>query len=452
MGFFDRFFRREKNDTINITSNNSKKEDTQFNTAEQELTKKFGKKPSQEDVKWRVYNQRIIEYASKRQRGLYRNNKLDMAKLLIEEARHKQALSTLFEICYLDLNGCNNIGEGISTEDMEKIDIREFDTKMAFLAPGIVRIIEDEITKLKISNDDAKKLFIDINNQMKPKKNMPLNPEEAWGKLVNRINKNQKIQSINPKDIPNTFKEIEDLIKNKEYNDVVALIQKLKSTFYSKKQERPSIKDIKEHLPELLNSKHPIISNAAESLLITIAKKDADSIEDLLVDYVKRIQNNFQESSESSIIGEIALINVELVKILIPKLIKNLREHPEWNVRRFSAFNLGTIGMKHSDLVKEAVPIMINYIKKPYEVTKRQPLKVKTNDYSISMDLSAEKMLGVDQRQWLKDVYIDSIAMIAKGDKQLILKYKALFKDIADKDKSEYSRKKAKKVIDNLEK
>ena len=42
--------------------------------------------------------------------------------------------------------------------------------------------------------------------------------------------------------------------------------------------------------------------------------------------------------------------------------------------------------------------------------------------------------------------------MIAKGDKQLILKYKALFKDIADKDKSEYSRKKAKKVIDNLEK
>ena len=129
-------------------------------------------------------------------------------------------------------------------------------------------------------------------------------------------------------------------------------------------------------------------------MLITIAKKDADSIEDLLVDYVKRIQNNFQESSESSIIGEIALINVELVKILIPKLIKNLREHPEWNVRRFSAFNLGTIGMKHSDLVKEAVPIMINYIKKPYEVTKRQPLKVKTNDYSISMDLSAEKMLG----------------------------------------------------------
>jgi len=78
--------------------------------AKKELTKQFGKEPSLNDTKWRVYNQRIIEYASKKQWGLYRNNKLDMAFLLQKEGKLKQALSTLFEVVYLDINGCHNVG------------------------------------------------------------------------------------------------------------------------------------------------------------------------------------------------------------------------------------------------------------------------------------------------------------------------------------------------------
>lgn len=105
-----------------------------FNSAKRELTKQFGKEPCMGDVKRRVYNQRLLEYASNRQWGLYRNTKLDMANLLIKEGHHKQALISLFEICYLDLNGGRNVGEGFSKEAMERIGIHEFPEFMTFSA------------------------------------------------------------------------------------------------------------------------------------------------------------------------------------------------------------------------------------------------------------------------------------------------------------------------------
>ena len=61
------------------------------------------------DNNWGTFNQRLIEHAYKKQWGFYRNNKLDMAMLLKKELKLKQALSTLLEVCYLDLNGCNNV-------------------------------------------------------------------------------------------------------------------------------------------------------------------------------------------------------------------------------------------------------------------------------------------------------------------------------------------------------
>lgn len=164
-----------------------------FANAEKELTQRFGKKAALNDVKWSVYNQRIIEFASKRQWGLYRNNKLDMARVLEKEKRYNHALSTLFEVCYLDLNGCNNIGlingQPMSREESDKYGIKDFDTSTAFLAPGIISMIKDLMLQTKISKTDAKKLFIEINEKTKPMKNMPVNTEQAWKKLAVELKK-----------------------------------------------------------------------------------------------------------------------------------------------------------------------------------------------------------------------------------------------------------------------
>lgn len=424
-------------------------EDLEFIKAKKELSKQFGKEVSINDIKWYVYNQRTLEFASKRQWGLYRCNVLDMANLLIRENKHKQALVTLYEVCYLDLNGCRNVPEYLSDKDIDSYGIKDFDIGLSFLIPDIVSRIENEIEILKITDEGAKRLFFERIDKIKPRKNMPLSSEDVWKKVIERISQNQKLQKIDPNDTDNTFKEINELIRKKEFSDAITLINEFKSLFYSKKQNFPDVGKIKKRLIELLNSKEEQIANAAESLILTIAKKGID-INDVLEIVVKKIKNNMSDYIESNMIGELALINLKWVKPMIPELIKNLKDYPEWNGRRFSAFNLGKIATKEPDFVKESIPIMINYIKKPYEVTKRDPITVKSDKYSVSIDLSSEKILGVDQTQWLRDAYIDSIEMIAEGDKTLVLQYKSLFEEIAKKDKSEYSRKKAQKVLDVL--
>lgn len=159
--------------------------------AKRDLTKQFGKEPSMNDVKWRVYNEKTLALASNRQWGLYRNNKLDMVKLLEKEGKQKEALQTLLEICYLDLNGCRNLGtingKPMSKQESDELGIQDFDTSMAFLGPGIISMVKDNIKSLNLDFKEVKKLFIEINNKTKPLKNMPLNPEQAWKKLLSEM-------------------------------------------------------------------------------------------------------------------------------------------------------------------------------------------------------------------------------------------------------------------------
>ena len=166
-------------------------ENPEFVSAKKELSKQFGKEPSVNDVKWRVFNQKIIEYASTKEWGLYRNNKLEMAFLLQKENKLNQSLSTLFEVVYLDINGCNNVGifdgKAPSQKEMEEYGIKEFNPKMAFMAPGVIGPIQELISELELSDKQAKELFISTNKRMKPVKTMPISEEKAWDKLQEEI-------------------------------------------------------------------------------------------------------------------------------------------------------------------------------------------------------------------------------------------------------------------------
>ena len=162
-------------------------EQEDFKKARDDLTKQFGKEPSINDVKWRVYNERTLILASNRQWGLYRNNKLDMAKLLQKENRHKQAIDTFFEICYLDLNGCRNMPQGLSQKDLKELKISDFDPKTAFLAPGIISMLKDSIEASSMKKTNLKKQFIDISNKTKPIKDMPVSADTAWKTLEKEL-------------------------------------------------------------------------------------------------------------------------------------------------------------------------------------------------------------------------------------------------------------------------
>ena len=81
------------------------------------LKKRFGKEPSEHDIRWGVFNKRLIKCAQNGDWGLYRNARFEMAELLRKETKLKHALQTYLEVCYLDLNGPNNIG-GMNDPDL----------------------------------------------------------------------------------------------------------------------------------------------------------------------------------------------------------------------------------------------------------------------------------------------------------------------------------------------
>ena len=413
--------------------------DPTYVTIKKELREKFGKEPPIHDVKWAKYTQESRQHLSAGELGLYRNARSNMAELLKKEGRFRQALEILFEVTYLDLCGAENDGK--------------FNVDLAFLAPGIVSEIEDCISNLEITPEDARKIFSDVNAQRKLSKNLPVSIGAAWKKLVKAFDANKKmiefnneINELNIDDTDHMLNEIEIFVRKKDIQKANKLIYRLKKIYSSKKEPLPKPERFKKLLDELLSSDEPSVVWLGEFLLIFLIKTDIKRFGNEAENYVTYINKNFEKYGGSQIIGEIARINIDLIKPLVPTLLDALKNHPEWNTRRFVSFNIGAIGSKEPELVREAIPVMIDYIKNPQEVTHRKHSKITAGDFSIEMDLISD----VDQTQWLKDAYIDSLGMIAKGDKNPILEHKALFEHIAKRDGSEYSRKKAQKVLDLL--
>ena len=58
-----------------------------FNDEKAKLSNRFGKEPSDNDVSWSMLNQDMMEYASQRNWGFFRNAKFQMAEILRKESR-----------------------------------------------------------------------------------------------------------------------------------------------------------------------------------------------------------------------------------------------------------------------------------------------------------------------------------------------------------------------------
>ncbi len=431
-------------------------QDEEYQKEKKSLFSELGRDPTLAELKTSVLENQMLEYTSKRQWGLYRNCILEISETLKKEGKLEEALNSFFQVCYLDVNGANNVmttnGKAMSYTKSEKMGILDFDTKFAFFAPAIITYIRNLISEINLSEDEARTLFIKTNEKSKPIEKMPVSPDDAWVQLKSKIEDDKKIDAFDVSNQTQVIKEIDTLIKQNKMNDLKKLLLKVRSLYKSKKYKIENVDEVKSFIINLMDSKNRNISHQGETLMLTVLKKDEIKFKSLASHYVTKFKNDFSEQIESHTIGQLGAINVELIKPLIPLLKETIRNSKEWNTRRFAAFNLGRIAEKQPDLVGDIIPVMIDYIKNPFEVTIRDPVKIETSIGTISWDMSVEKMMGVDQKQWLKDAYIDTLGMFAKGDKQLIFSYRSLIEIIAKSDKSEYSRKKAQKVLDLLDK
>jgi hypothetical protein len=121
-------------------------------------------------------------HASRDDWGLYTNVLHEQATLSSAVGNDKEALAFYLIICYLDINGPNNLG-GIGTGH----GIRSFDPKMGMVAPGIIEQISELKTSLNLSDQDLKTMFFESARMLHDKLKLPVSFEKAWGKINSEL-------------------------------------------------------------------------------------------------------------------------------------------------------------------------------------------------------------------------------------------------------------------------
>lgn len=162
-------------------------EEKEFKRLKKKLRDRFGKEPSDNDVMWAKYNNELLEHGANMDWGLYRNTRFKMGELLRKEGRKNQALLTLLEVCYLDLNGPSNSNKYKDAEMIKKFP--PFDPKTGFLAPGVVQIIKSLIKESDMDLSKLKSVYIKHVSRIKNSLKLPLSLEESWGKIKKELQK-----------------------------------------------------------------------------------------------------------------------------------------------------------------------------------------------------------------------------------------------------------------------
>ena len=107
-----------------------------------------------------------------------------MAEILRKEGKIIDAVGFYLEVCYLDLNGPNNIGGYITDKDL----LREFppwDPKgaVAKLAPGIINQVSEIIQDVNWDKSRIEEIYTKRASLLHTSLRLPLSPSSAWKKL-----------------------------------------------------------------------------------------------------------------------------------------------------------------------------------------------------------------------------------------------------------------------------
>lgn len=163
-----------------------------FDEERKKLTKKFGQKPSDNDVIWSLLNKELIEYSRSQNWAGYRITLFEMGELLRSESKWSDALNRYFEVCYLDLNGPGNYG-GVSDLDPELLravlgkEMKPFDPDHGELYPGILVRVEYLMKTLGMDADKGGVQFLRVATKLEKAMRLPIPPKAAWKSLENKL-------------------------------------------------------------------------------------------------------------------------------------------------------------------------------------------------------------------------------------------------------------------------
>jgi len=140
------------------------------------------------DKRWEELNKELIEHAKNWNWGLYRNTRLEMYRFLKKEGHDKQALQTLLEVCYLDINGHRNCGGIFDSELLAEFP--PWKETNNWQAPTLFKWINKLSKKLEYTLDDIHSLFIKVAKIRHDAMKLPVSPDKAWEKLSKELKGN----------------------------------------------------------------------------------------------------------------------------------------------------------------------------------------------------------------------------------------------------------------------
>jgi len=140
------------------------KNSPEYQEAYKELMNKFGAKPREYDVLWRLFNVRIIQTTLEGNFGLLTLAYMEAADILRKETDFFNSLTYFFYVCYLDINGAYN---GMEQTDMYMYrgDPIAYQKKNSIISAHIITNIKKLTVLAALTIDEQEEIFYYSMNQ-----------------------------------------------------------------------------------------------------------------------------------------------------------------------------------------------------------------------------------------------------------------------------------------------
>lgn len=172
---------------VNGAHENFSKAIREFDEERASLRQLLGREPSENDVKWSLLNKMLPIHASQQNWGLFRNAKFELGEIQRKEGNPTDSLGLYLEVCYLDLNGPNNIGGIKDPVLLRKLPPWDPKDPSAELAPGIIDRIYRIILKTEMEKNIVEELYLQRTEEIYNSLRLPLSPAGLWRRISREI-------------------------------------------------------------------------------------------------------------------------------------------------------------------------------------------------------------------------------------------------------------------------
>jgi hypothetical protein len=156
-----------------------------YEQARTQLLHSLSREPTEHEVVLELANRELTVHRAQQNWGLYRNAKLQIANELRTLDRTEASLTAYLEVCYLDLNGPENMG-GMDDPGMSA-EFPPFRPGDAWLSPSILSDILEVQQNLGLGLEKLRGVFLSTAVENHKSLRLPVSPEAAWQKLEREL-------------------------------------------------------------------------------------------------------------------------------------------------------------------------------------------------------------------------------------------------------------------------